>query len=156
MRVLQRFIIQQNCSMPPQNDVALTLPFPPRSNCPVLCSHLCNITARYRLWLKKKTPPSNTHTHHIDISDEEWEGKLVVTQDDFLEALDKLTPSVSPEELERYKDIKESISLWCNCELMACIFHRYFGGSWSLSNLAVLQKCSGRGALMTRVFPFWW
>ena len=43
-------------------DVALTLPFPPWSTCPALCSHLCNITARYRLWLKKNTSLKQTHT----------------------------------------------------------------------------------------------
>ena len=44
------------------------------------------------------------------MSDDEWEGVLAVTQDDFLEALEKLVPSVSPEELQRYKDIKKTMA----------------------------------------------
>ena len=43
------------------------------------------------------------------MSDDEWEGVLTVTQEDFLEALEKLTPSVSAEELQRYKDIKKTM-----------------------------------------------
>lgn len=48
------------------------------------------------------TPPTG-------MSDDEWEGVLTVTQEDFLEALEKLTPSVSAEELQRYKDIKKTM-----------------------------------------------
>ena len=43
------------------------------------------------------------------MTDDEWEGVLTVTQEDFLEALEKLTPSVSAEELQRYKDIKKTM-----------------------------------------------
>lgn len=43
------------------------------------------------------------------MTDDEWEGVLTVTQEDFFEALEKLTPSVSAEELQRYKDIKKTM-----------------------------------------------
>ena len=68
-----------------------------------------------RLLCVDMTPPptrahTHTHTHTTGMSDDEWEGVLAVTQDDFLEALEKLVPSVSPEELQRYKDIKKTMA----------------------------------------------
>ena len=38
--------------------------------------------------------------------DEEWEGRIVVMEKDFAIALDSLVPSVTEEDLQRYKDLK--------------------------------------------------
>lgn len=43
------------------------------------------------------------------LSDDQWEGMLVVGQEDLLEALEKLKPSVSPAELQRYQDLKSTM-----------------------------------------------
>lgn len=41
--------------------------------------------------------------------DEEWEGKLQVTQKDFMSALQSLTPSVTPQELAKYRNMNTNI-----------------------------------------------
>ena len=41
------------------------------------------------------------------LSDEGWEGVLEVTSQNFLDALERLTPSVSLEELKRYKEMEK-------------------------------------------------
>ena len=51
---------------------------------------------------------SHTHTH-TDKSDEEWEGELLVMQEDFLDALEQLSPSVPQSEMERYREIRENL-----------------------------------------------
>ena len=43
--------------------------------------------------------------------DDEWEGTLMVYQEDFLSALNNLTPSVTKEELEKYRDKKSFTTL---------------------------------------------
>ena len=42
--------------------------------------------------------------------DEEWDGKLEVEQTDFMSALHSLTPSITPQELDRYKNINAKIT----------------------------------------------
>ena len=42
--------------------------------------------------------------------DEEWDSKLEVEQKDFLSALHSLTPSITPQELEKYKNINTKIT----------------------------------------------
>ena len=42
--------------------------------------------------------------------DENWEGELKVKQSDFMLALKSLKPSITPEELEKYKNIKSTIT----------------------------------------------
>ena len=44
------------------------------------------------------------------LSDEEWEGKLVVKMADFNSALEGLKLSVSQAELAKYKDLHKSLS----------------------------------------------
>lgn len=46
---------------------------------------------------------------HLDKSDDEWTGQLIVTHEDFLQSLVGLTPSVPPEEQERYQHIKTTL-----------------------------------------------
>ena len=46
----------------------------------------------------------------IGLSDEEWEGKMVVTMADFNCALEGLKLSVSPAELAKYKELHNSLS----------------------------------------------
>ena len=43
--------------------------------------------------------------------DDEWDGTLMVYQEDFLSALNNLTPSVTKEELEKYRDKKSFTTL---------------------------------------------
>jgi peroxin-6 len=49
------------------------------------------------------------HVHQLESHEEgdrEWDGSLQVCQDEFLSALDKLTPSVTKEELDNYRNKK--------------------------------------------------
>ncbi len=39
------------------------------------------------------------------LSDDDWQGQLVVTEEEFEQALSSLTPSVSPDELKRYTEL---------------------------------------------------
>ena len=42
--------------------------------------------------------------------DEEWERQLEVEQRDFMSALHSLTPSITPQELDKYKHINTRIT----------------------------------------------
>ena len=45
--------------------------------------------------------------HFAGLGDDGWEGVLEVTSQDFKDALTRLTPSVTEEELKRYKDMEK-------------------------------------------------